>query len=581
MFSFTQIKGSLRHSLIKQIFVFSLLIIAVVIVLDFLLAINQQKQELRRQFEYIENSTLDNITNAAWLVNKNLIQNQIDGIITLSYINYIEVKLDDDVFAISGEMPEQYEAVKYDLIYRTTNEAINLGKIKIVADTSSIYKTALLDSIKFLLLDSILLLLILYYLSSTVNQKILRHLEQMSYFMKETTWENIEQKFELHRPGSKFDEQDELDVLVSSFNFQRAEINKKSKALKLSEEMFYKVFQSSPDAIIISELESGSFIDVNRGFCKLYGYDQREEVIGKTAKELGVWGSLDDRETWLRRLQKEKSIYLSDTKFRKKSGELRDCVASIEIIQFTNKPCVVTTIRDTTESKRYQEQLIHSERRLHNLAKSQEQIREQERIGISREIHDVLGQALTSLKIDLTRIDENISNKQDVKENINSMIESIDSMVDVVRRISSQLRPAVLDDLGLEAAIEWVTKDFSQRVRLNYQLNIDCDELDLNQNRDTAIFRIYQEALINIARHSEAKNFMTDMKTIAGKLELIVSDDGVGITDEQINSDSSIGMISMQERASNIGAQISIRNESSGGTCVHLICPLHSQSVLN
>ncbi len=575
---------SLRKNLLRSILLFSISIILILLIIDLFYIKHHQEKELEQQFQYIEDTTLKNISNSVWLLNRSLTQIQIDGIQSLNHISYVEVTLDNEIFASSGLMPNDNNIISrtYQLIYQEQDNLINLGSLLVIVDTANFDNHSIAGSTKFLLLDALLIFSLLFFISYIMDKKIFSHLEHMSNFMKDISHNGMGKEFVLERKSTAPNKRDELDVLVDTFNFQKNELTKTNEELSHSRDMFYKVFQSSHDAIIISDLETGCLIDVNKCFYAMYGFTHSDDIIGKTALELNIWADEEDRETLKKLLLKNGSIKLRESKFRKTSGELRDCLVSVEIIDLKGKSALAITVHDITESKRYQEEILHSKTRLHNLARKLENAIEQERLGISREIHDELGQSLTGFKIDLSWLKDRLNPVDDeVIKRIMRMMNNIDTTVDTIRRISSQLRPAVLDDLGLEAAIEWVTKDFSERTGIAYDLNIDCDELDINMERDTAIFRIYQEALTNIARHSNADNFIVNMSLNQKHIELKVADNGIGITSDQIDSDNSIGVIGMQERAANIGATINFNNIEPSGLEVHLISPIKTQTVLD
>lgn len=577
--------GSLKNKLIQRILAVSLLVIIFLIIIDAYFAIKQEQEKLEQQFFHLEETMLSNLTNSLWTLNIPLAQTQIDGIKALDYIAYVEVLDEEKIFVSTDSTPPSHKNIvkkTYDLNYQVQNEMVKIGHVNILADTSGIYMNAIKEGIIIFLINTFIVLLLMYFTLAFLNKNVFIHLEKMSDFMRNVNSKDVYEKFSLNRSNQSPQKQDELDHLVNAFNFQREELTKKNNELLRSKDLFYKVFQSSPDAILISHFENGRIIEVNESFYRLYEFNKNDQVIGKTALELNIWSDTENREYWKKYLEEKGAIYLHESQYRKKSGKTSDAIISAQMINFGEFFGVVTTVRDISETKRYQEEILHSQKRLHNLAKNLENAIEKERIGISREIHDEFGQSLTGLKIDLTWLkDKQDSTNQEVGQRISRMIDNIDTTVDTVRRISSQLRPAILDDLGLEAAIEWVTKDFSERTNINFALNIDCDELDLSTDRDTAIFRIYQEALTNIARHSEADYFAVDMISDLESIQLKVVDNGKGITREQIHSDSSIGIIGMQERAANIGASIELQNIKTGGTQLVLRSPIQHVRVLN
>jgi PAS domain S-box-containing protein len=220
------------------------------------------------------------------------------------------------------------------------------------------------------------------------------------------------------------------------------------------------------------------------------------------------------------------------------------------------------------------------EQQLRDLSAHLESVREQERTGIAREIHDELGQALTAMKMDLAWLGRRISGESAVSgttllEKIAAMSEMTDEIIRSVRRLSSELRPGALDDLGLLAAIEWQAQEFEKRTHATCTIesNIGDDE-QLGRDLSTAVFRIFQEALTNITRHARAGHVEVRLMRADGKLRLEVSDDGKGITDAELRSPKSLGLLGIRERARHFRGSATIRRGQPHGTVVALELPL-------
>jgi len=160
-----------------------------------------------------------------------------------------------------------------------------------------------------------------------------------------------------------------------------------------------------------------------------------------------------------------------------------------------------------------------------------------------------------------------------------SMEVLLDSTVESVRSISTQLRPPILDDLGLEAAVEWQVQEFARQSGINCQLDLRVGDTLVREEHATAAFRILQEALVNIARHAEADNVTVEVRLVGKALFLVVSDDGCGIGDVTLSSARSIGLIGMRERAGALGGEVDIYRLGTGGTRVKLELPLEHSVV--
>lgn len=220
------------------------------------------------------------------------------------------------------------------------------------------------------------------------------------------------------------------------------------------------------------------------------------------------------------------------------------------------------------------------EDQLRALSAHVESVREDERTGIAREIHDELGQALTALRMDLSWIarrasgpGEGISSRV-LLDKITVMIQMTDDLVNRVRRISAELRPGVLDDLGLVAGLEWQAQEFERRSNVACSVHAELGEVSLDRSVSTAIFRIFQEALTNVARHASATHVEATLEYVAGGVVLRVRDDGKGIAPEAVNSLSALGLLGIRERAHRLGGTASIGPAGQGGTVVSVRVPV-------
>jgi PAS domain S-box-containing protein len=238
----------------------------------------------------------------------------------------------------------------------------------------------------------------------------------------------------------------------------------------------------------------------------------------------------------------------------------------------------VHILSDITERMSVEEELHKSREELRNLTVYLESVREQERTSIAREIHDELAQSLTALKMDLAWLDNKFPRDQiPLLEKIHSMSELIDSIIQTVKRISAALRPGILDDLGLVAAIEWQAEEFQNRTGINCRFTVNPDDLTVDQDRTTAIFRIFQETLTNIARHAGASLVSVELLKEAGLLMLRVIDNGTGIAEEQIRDPKSFGLIGMRERVHPWGGLVNIKGIPGKGTTIEVKVPLENK----
>jgi signal transduction histidine kinase len=231
--------------------------------------------------------------------------------------------------------------------------------------------------------------------------------------------------------------------------------------------------------------------------------------------------------------------------------------------------------KEITERKGSEEALKQSRERLRELASHLESVREEERSRIAREIHDELGQALTALKMDIHWVGQRLSEDQEwLLEKTKSISRLIDTTTQSVQRIASELRPGLLDDLGLSAAVEWQAAEFEKRTGIPCEIISDPEDVTLNHALSTAIFRVFQEALTNIARHANASAVKVVLRKKPGTVELTVRDNGNGITEKQISDERSFGLIGMRERVHYFGGDLTIAGVSNRGTTVTASIPL-------
>ena len=235
--------------------------------------------------------------------------------------------------------------------------------------------------------------------------------------------------------------------------------------------------------------------------------------------------------------------------------------------------------RERKERRRAEKNLELSLEQLRALATHLQFIREEERSLIAREIHDELGQSLTGLKFDLFRLESMLatadsSSLQMCRDKVQSMLELINSVIQIGRKIATELRPGILDDLGLVDALEWQAQEFQARTGIKCEFSALPEKLTLDSNRSTSLFRIFQETLTNVARHAQADLIQTDLQTQAGELHLTIQDNGRGITEEELNNPHSLGLLGMRERVMVFGGDIRISGQCGKGTTVTVRLPL-------
>jgi signal transduction histidine kinase len=210
---------------------------------------------------------------------------------------------------------------------------------------------------------------------------------------------------------------------------------------------------------------------------------------------------------------------------------------------------------------------------LRNLASYLQEAREEERKRIAREIHDELGQSLTALKFDISRLAERLPEEEPaLRERVAAMATLIDGSIHTVQRVSTELRPGLLDDLGLAAAIEWQVEEFAERTGIRFDLHLGDDDM-LESHVAIALFRILQETLTNVARHAGANKVHVELAVDPREVMLRVRDDGRGITESEISSTQALGLLGMRERARTLGGEVTFEGVRGQGTTVTVRIP--------
>jgi PAS domain S-box-containing protein len=329
--------------------------------------------------------------------------------------------------------------------------------------------------------------------------------------------------------------------------------------------------EQTADSVIITRRD-GVIEYVNPAFEALTGYGAAD-VLGKTPRILksGVHDRAFYGTLWRTILSGQ--VYRAVVVNRKREGLLYFEAKTITPLRNNEGDIThfISTGRDITEQKRAEEDLRESREGLRLLAGHLESIREDERSRISREIHDELGQVLTGLKFDLSRlVAKPPEDRAELIERVDTMLQLMDQTIRSVRRIATELRPGVLDDLGLEAAIEWQSREFQERTGIRCRFVSTLADAHLPDELATAVFRILQETLTNVARHSGASSVNVALKSIEGRLILTVRDDGKGISEEEAEGRRSLGLLGMRERALLLGGYLTVTGRPGRGTTVVL-----------
>lgn len=229
----------------------------------------------------------------------------------------------------------------------------------------------------------------------------------------------------------------------------------------------------------------------------------------------------------------------------------------------------------STERKKISTELEESEKRVRNFAIQLNNALEDERAHIAREIHDEFGQQLSGLKMSLSILKKQANSTVEQENLINSLVADVNVSIEMVRRIANELRPVLIDKLGLFIAIEWLFKEFEKKTGVKTQIDISTDLPILNKTAEINIFRICQEALTNITKHAKASEIKLKISNVLNQLVISIADNGIGMKSDSLKNPLSMGLLNMKERSHHIKAQLNITSDEQTGTNIELIVKKH------
>jgi len=348
------------------------------------------------------------------------------------------------------------------------------------------------------------------------------------------------------------------------------------EALFHSRRRLQALFDYALDAILLAN-DAGEYVDANPAACALLGYT-RDQILGMRIWEMGSDETADEgQETWRTFLR----VGTRSGEYRLHAGDGRPREVELRAVANVLPGLHLSVMRDVTERndarRETEARLRESHDQLRRLSARGRARREEDRTRLARELHDQLGQALAGIKIELHWIGQHLGpygEAEDVLGKVDATMRLVDDTIWRVRRLSSQLRPPVLDKLGLVAAIEWEAKEFERRVGIRTRVQLHADHVALDPGRATAVFRMLQEALTNVATHAQATRITVAVRQSSRGLAVSVSDNGRGIPSGQIGSLDSLGLLGMRERAALLGGSVEVRGNRPRGTTVIVSIPL-------
>lgn len=346
--------------------------------------------------------------------------------------------------------------------------------------------------------------------------------------------------------------------------------------LAASERQYREMFEGHPRPMWVLDAKTLGFLSVNDAAVFHYGYS-REEFLGKRILDILPPEDIQAVIATFQKTDVGPVLAPATSRHYRKDGGLIEAELTVHELQFGGRPAYAVLARDVTERNQNERSLRESEEQLRHLAGRLQQAREEERARLARELHDDLGQSLTAIKMNLSWLATHPGATPEVVwARIESAMDLADRTIGAARRIASELRPGILD-LGLRAAVEWQVEEFRYHADIRCDLDLPSGDLPLSPDQEVTLFRIFQETLTNVARHSGASVVTTRLAVEEGRVTLAVQDNGCGVTPGEIAKRSSLGLLGMRERVLSLGGSIEIEGRRGMGTLVRVSVPV-SQS---
>jgi len=359
------------------------------------------------------------------------------------------------------------------------------------------------------------------------------------------------------------------------------ERKKMMEKLRESNERYEIVARATNDLIWDWDLESGKIYNNPEGLKNLFGFDESE---------------ISTMDQWFKRIHPQDlrivkktldtvrnpgngSTFDVEYRFCRKDGSYAHVFDRGYVMRNADGKAIrmIGAAQDITSRKQSEKELHVLNEQLRGLTAHLQNIREEEQTRIAREIHDELGQQITGLKMDVAWLRRKLTANVEpvaVQNKLNTMNTLLDETVQTIRKISSELRPSILDDIGLVAALEWQSQEFEKRFHVPVEFKSDNNDLQVSPAVATGLFRMYQESLTNVARHAEAKKVTTSLEVSGNQVTLLIVDDGKGFLIEP-GKKQTLGMLGMKERALMIGAKLDIHSSPGRGTTVSITAPVN------
>jgi len=332
-----------------------------------------------------------------------------------------------------------------------------------------------------------------------------------------------------------------------------------------------KTLQTMLDGFILVDAQ-GQIIDVNPAYSKMIGYS-RKELLQMNINELEGSLSQQEMDQRIAQIVKDRAMSFETSHIRKDSNKI-DLQVNISVMEVNEQPLISAFVRDITESKKAQRQLKDAFQKVRNLSAHLQNARENERKNLARDLHDEVGQQITSMMMDLSYIKNNIPYDEKLVAKVEELQEMATRFMKSTRKILDNLRPGVLHEMGLSSAIEKLSSDNEERSGIKFTYHDALAGKKLNEDVAVNMYRIVQEAMNNIIKHSKATEVLCSTSLKNNLLTLEIRDNGIGLSNQKTSDDSGYGLIGIQERVNSVGGKFKIEGSSGNGTSLRISVPL-------
>lgn len=377
-----------------------------------------------------------------------------------------------------------------------------------------------------------------------------------------------------------------FDGMAASLQSNQAAILSAQSDLAASEERFRRIFEGVSIGLNLRTLD-GRSVQVNPALCRILGYTESEMATKAISDVVRHEDAARVCEAVAQVNAGAMPEYTTEVQFVRKDGVFGWAHVTYALLRDAGGDVLygLSIVEDITEHKAADQRVLDTNEQLHALAQRLHTIREEQRKALAREVHDVVGQALTGIRMDVAWMRSragrhaNCSGPCPLMSRLDSMPDVLSGTIDTVRTIADELRPSVLDTLGLVSALRWQARVYQERTGVPCEVTSSVESIDLCDTCKTAVFRIFQEALTNIARHAEATHIQVRLEQEADRMILNVIDNGVGMPESVSAWDRSLGIVGMRERAEVFGGDVIFSSTPGHGTRVSIVFPVRCRDL--